>query len=125
MKIISTRAHGIYDYIIGIIITGSPWLFGFAAAGAETWIPVFLGIGGIAYSLFTRYELSISPVISMRTHLWLDILSGILLASSPWLFGFRDFVYMPHLILGVVIVGTAVITNPDFDAEVRTHEHSK
>ncbi len=46
----------------------------------------------------------------MPTHLTLDLLSGVLLAASPWLFGFSGFVYVPHLVLGVLEVGAALMT---------------
>ena len=78
-----------------------PWLFDFAAGGAETWIFVALGAGAIAYSLLTNYELGINRTIPMRTHLTLDIASGILLAVSPWLFGFADYIWAPHVFFGV------------------------
>lgn len=46
----------------------------------------------------------------MPTHLMLDLGSGLLLAASPWLFGFADGtattdgVWVPHLVLGLVEV---------------------
>jgi hypothetical protein len=110
MRFISTKAHGVMDYLMGVLLIASPWLFDFARGGAETWVPVILGAGAIVYSLMTDYELSMSRSISMKTHLTLDLLSGILLAASPWLFGFNDFVYTPHLILGILEIGAALMT---------------
>jgi hypothetical protein len=37
-------------------------------------------------------------------------MSGILLAASPWIFGFADTVYLPHLILGIAEIGAALMT---------------
>ena len=110
MRVLTTRAHGIMDYLMGILLIAAPWLFDFARGGAETWVPVVLGAGAILYSLITDYEYSVSKTISMRTHLTLDLLSGILLAASPWLFGFSDFVYLPHLILGILEIGASLMT---------------
>src|SRR5687767_11150337 len=98
MKIISTRVHGVLDYLMGALLIAAPWLFDFARNGAETWVPVILGAGAILYSLMTDYEYSVSRSISMKTHLNLDLFSGIFLAASPWIFGFNDYVYMPHLV---------------------------
>ena len=106
----STRTHGILDYIVGILLIAAPWLFGFAQGGAETWIPVLLGIGALFYSLLTDYEFGIWRVIPMKTHLALDMASGVFLAASPWLFGFADLVYMPHLLVGLVEIGAAAMT---------------
>jgi hypothetical protein len=41
----------------------------------------------------------------------LDLVSGILLAASPWIFGFSDYVYMPHLILGLFEIGASMMTD--------------
>jgi SPW repeat len=40
----------------------------------------------------------------------LDLGSGILLAVSPWLFGFADQVWAPHLVIGLIEIGTALMT---------------
>jgi hypothetical protein len=110
MKIISTRVHGVLDYLVSALLIASPWLFDFARGGAETWVPVILGAGAILYSLMTDYEYSISRSISMKTHLNLDLFSGVFLAASPWIFGFNDYVYVPHLVLGILEIGAALMT---------------
>ena len=110
MRFIPTRIHGVADYLIGVLLIAAPWLFGFARNGAETWVPVILGVGVIGYSLFTQYELGAVGVIPMGTHLVLDVVGGLLLTASPWLFGFADVIWMPHVIVGVLEVGTALMT---------------
>jgi hypothetical protein len=110
MRFITTRAHGVIDYVMGVLIMASPWFLGFARGGAETWVPVIVGGAGLVYSLFTRYELGVVKSITMPVHLMLDLLSGIFLALSPWIFGFSDEVYMPHLIFGILEVGPSLTT---------------
>lgn len=111
MKMISTRTHGMLDYTMGILLIISPWLFNFAAvSGAAVWVPLILGIGVILYSLFTNYEYGVVRVLTMRTHLWLDGLGGAILALSPWIFGFAEFVFLPHLLLGIAEIGAAMMT---------------
>ena len=112
MKIISTRVHGMLDYTMGLLLIISPWLLGFAEGGPATSVPVVLGAGAIVYSLLTNYELGAAQVISMPAHLWLDGICGLILALSPWLFGFAEYVYLPHLILGILEVGAAAMTDP-------------
>jgi len=122
MRVISTRVHGMLDYLVGALLIAAPWLFGFADGGAETWVPVVLGAGAIVYSLFTDYELGMVRSIPMPTHLMLDIGSGVLLAVSPWLFGFADRVWEPHLIVGLIEIGTALMTRRvPADRARRTH----
>ena len=101
------------DYLMGVALVAAPWLFDFAENGAETWVPVILGVSAIIYSVLTDYEMSLSRVISMRTHLWLDVASGIFLAASPWIFGFADQVYLPHVILGIIEVGAGLFTKTE------------
>src|SRR5215217_1993534 len=124
MKFIGTKTHGYLDYIMGILLIASPWIFDFDAGGAETWIPVILGAGMILYSLFTDYELGASRQISMRTHLMLDLVGGALLAVSPWLFGFADYVWEPHLFLGLVEVAASLMTKRHPSTERSTHRHT-
>ena len=44
------------DYLMGVIRIASPWIFNFNRGGAETIVPVVLGIAVILYSLITDYE---------------------------------------------------------------------
>jgi len=106
----NTRTHGILDYIVGAILAVSPWVFGFAEGGVETWLPVSLGILAVAYSLVTNYELGLIRIVPMSMHLVLDFLSGVLLAASPWVFGFADRVFAPHLSFGVMEISAALMT---------------
>jgi len=89
------------DYLAGIVLIIAPWLFGFNEGGAKTWVPVILGVAAIAYSLLTDYELGVMRVLPMPAHLMLDFGSGAFLALSPWLFGFNDDVWVPHVVLGI------------------------
>jgi len=110
MRFISTRAHGVLDYLMGIALIISPWVLNFNRGGAETYIPIIVGATALFYSLFTDYEMGLVKSISMKTHLTLDVLSGIFLALSPWLFGFHDTVYAPHLIFGILEIGAGLMT---------------
>jgi hypothetical protein len=110
MKILSTKAHGILDYLMGALMVASPRIFHLGRSGAETWLPILLGAGMILYSLFTKYEFGVSRSINMKSHLKLDIISGLFLAISPWLFDFNDFAYRPHLLLGLALVVVALVT---------------
>jgi hypothetical protein len=117
MRFVPTRAHGVLDYGAGLLLTFSPWIFNFNYGGAETWIPFILGALAIVASLFTDYELSLSKNIPMKTHLTLDLLSGVFLLASPWIFGFADTVYLPHVLFGLLEIGASLTTKtrPSYD----------
>lgn len=125
MRFIPTRVHGVMDYIVGALLIASPWLFGFAAGGAETWVPVVLGAMTLVMSLMTDYELGLVPKIGVRMHLNMDLISGILLAASPWLFGFADYIWAPHLIFGLleIIVSLTTLTSPALHADRSSAGH--
>jgi hypothetical protein len=110
MRFVSTKIHGVLDYMMSIVLMGSPWLLGFARAGGETWIPVILGVIMLVYSLFTDYEYGALKILPVKAHLFIDLLSGALLAASPWIFGFADYVFLPHLVLGIAEIGAALVT---------------
>ena len=110
MRFIPTRVHGVLDYLVGALLIAAPWLLNFDRGGAETWVPVILGIGALVYSFLTNYELGIIRRIPVGTHLGLDVVSGVLLALSPWLFGFSSYVFWPHLILGIFEIIAALTT---------------
>jgi hypothetical protein len=110
MRFIPTRIHGMMDYLVGVLLIAAPWLFDFDRGGAETWVPVILGAGVILYSLFTDYELGAVRRLSMPTHLMLDFGGGLLLAVSPWLFGFSEYVSTPHLVVGLIEMATSLMT---------------
>jgi len=102
--------HGVADYVVGLLLLAAPYLFGFANGQIEQWLPMVLGALLIVYSLLTRYELGAVHLIPMPVHLWLDGLSGLLLAASPWLFGFADRVFWPHLIVGLIEIVASLTT---------------
>ena len=120
MRFIPTKVHGMLDYLMGVLLIASPWIFGFADEGAAAWVPVVLGAGTILYSLITDYELGVKRMLPMPMHLMLDAGGGVLLAISPWIFGFADEVWVPHVVLGIVEVGAALMTRtePETDHEI-------
>jgi hypothetical protein len=102
MKIITTKVHGCLDYTVAILLIISPWALRFSYNRTATIVMVLSGLITILYSLITDYEYSVARLISMKTHLILDALSALLLIISPWLFGFHEDVYLPHVIFGIV-----------------------
>lgn len=105
-----TRTHGYADYLVGIVLILAPYILGFADGTAAQWVPQILGAGAIVYSLLTDYELGVVRAIPMPVHLGLDFASGLLLLASPWLFGFADRIFWPHVLFGLVEIGASLVT---------------
>jgi hypothetical protein len=113
MRFIPTRFHAPLDYIVGAALIAAPWIFQFSEHTAATVIPIVLGIGLIAYSLFTDYELGVWRVFPMSVHNLYDVGAGAFLAASPWIFGFADEaakVWVLHLIVGLAAVVLGLTT---------------
>ena len=113
MRFIPTRFHAPLDYIVGAVLIAAPWIFQFSEHGAATAISIVLGIGLIAYSLFTNYELGVWKVAPMAVHNLIDIVAGALLAASPWIFGFADEgtnAWVPFVVIGVAAIFLGLTT---------------
>ena len=121
MRFISSRAHGVLDYLVGILLILAPRLLGFQDTGAASQIPIFLGIATIVYSLLPRYELGLIRVLPFGVHLGIDLIAGIFLAASPWLFGFADRVWAPHLIVGLLEIFVSLATRRDVVLPAQAH----
>lgn len=111
MDLISTKTHGYLDYLMGFFLIIAPFAFRLESQSTEAIIFYVLGVTMLFVSAITDYELGFIKSIPMKSHLTLDLVSGIFLAASPWLFDFANVVYLPHLILGPMEVGAAMITN--------------
>lgn len=113
MRFIPTKFHAPLDYIVGAALIAAPWIFQFSQHTAATVVPIVLGIGLIAYSLFTNYELGVWKVTPMAVHNLFDVGAGAVLAASPWIFGFADQsvnVWVPHVIVGLAAVFLGLTT---------------
>lgn len=111
MKFISRKIHAVLDYASGLLLIASPWLLGFADVETAKWVAIIVGVMILAMSFITDYEGGGKKILAMSTHLTIDVITGIFLAASPWLFGFNEFVYLPHLILGILEVGAGLFTD--------------
>lgn len=98
MRFISTKIHGILDYVMGFALV-MPWILRYEGVAAVT--ASLLGVTLLVYSFMTDYELGGIKVISMPAHLVIDALSGIFLAASPWIFAFEDNWKIPFLAAGI------------------------
>ncbi|WP_057938640.1 SPW repeat protein [Algoriphagus resistens] len=110
MRFIDSKTHGILDYLSVVLFVASPWIFGFANEGTAMWIPVIIGVAVLLMSLMTDYELAAARIIPFTTHLTMDVIAGLFLIISPWVFDFADVVKWPHVALGVFAVGAGLFT---------------
>jgi hypothetical protein len=114
IRFVPTRVHGVLDYVVGLALILAPNIFQFAnVGGAAVLIPRVLGVVLIVYSLITRYELGVIKLISMRYHLMIDFLAALLLALSPFLFGFSNKepnAWLPHVVVGIAVLVVVIVS---------------
>jgi hypothetical protein len=114
-KAVSPKTHAIIGYLVGIVLFFAPNIFGFNDnGGAAVAIPRIVAIVLLISELTSANGLSLLGVISMRAHVIMDVVAGLFLAVSPWLFGFYNQgsnAWLPHLIAGLMYTGLASITS--------------
>ena len=123
MRFLPLKVHNALDFIVGIALILAPNIFGFSdVGGAAVMIPRLIGVASIVMGLFTDgYGFAIAKIIPLKIHLAVDFLAGVLLAVSPWLFGFADEdanAWLPHVVVGLALVVVSLTTQ--MPASVRT-----
>jgi hypothetical protein len=73
-KPISTKAHGVLDYMTAAFLHTLPRVMGWS--DNVTRVLDAAGAGATGYSLMTDYELGLVKAMPMKAHLTLDALSG-------------------------------------------------
>jgi hypothetical protein len=83
MRIISTKSHGILDYLSVGLLFGVPRVLKWNRT--LTNLLTGAALTTLVYSFFTRYEMGMVKSLPMEMHLGLDAMSGMALCASPLL----------------------------------------
>lgn len=121
MKVLSSKTHTIIGLVVGVALIAAPWIFQFDEVEPAKWVAIVIGAFSILSELTSTSPSSPLKLVPMRIHLAMDVVAGIVLALSPWIFGFADEdanAWVPHLIVGILLIGYALMTRTD-DAVVR------
>lgn len=112
---ISTRMHTAIGAVVGVALLFAPMLFGFADNHAASLVSYMVGAFIIVNELITTSPFSLIKLVPMKIHVMLDVVTGIFLLASPWIFGFMDnddlSQWLPHVVVGVMVVGYALLTD--------------
>lgn len=118
MRFLPTRIHGMIDYAAAAVLILLPWVLDWPN-DVRTLLTI-LGLGVLAYSLVTAYELGIKPILSVPGHLLLDLLGGIVLIASPLLLSVDDTgISATLIVIGVFEVAASLITQRSPEDPVR------
>ena len=127
MKLLSSKTHTIIGLVVGVALLLAPWLFGFNDVESAALVARLVGLFIIINELITTSDASPLKLVPMGTHIVIDCLTGAFLALSPWLFGFATLsanVWVPHVIVGLLVIGYALATNPSKDSHGSTAVYS-
>jgi hypothetical protein len=111
MKRMSTRTHGLIDYITGATLIALP---GFITCRQKTQALLqAAGAAATAYSAVTKYERGMIKLMPMKTHLTLDALSGAMLLTSAFLMDDEDPA-IRNVVAGIGLfeIAAAALTEP-------------
>jgi len=111
MGLISSKTHGVLDYAVGIMLIIVPLIPEDTTRFREVWVAVILGAFTCLYSVLTNYGLGRFKVLSMRSHLLLDVISALLLAASPWIFNFYERIYLPFVLVGIFEIVVVLLSD--------------
>ncbi len=113
LRVIPTSVHGVIDYVAGGALYATPALLGLGDVPASARTLRLASAGAIGSSLMTDYEAGVVKLVPMPVHLTLDVMSGALVAASPWLFGFAgngSRYWVPHALMGATEVLIALMS---------------
>jgi len=116
MRIITEKVHTVIGLVVGVLLVFSPTLFNFADNEAASMVPIWVGIFIVLNELITTSPYSPLKLVPMRIHILIDVITGLFLLVSPWLFNFMNndepSQWVPHVVVGLLIIGYALLTRP-------------
>ncbi|MEJ7626875.1 MAG: hypothetical protein WKF35_08430 [Ferruginibacter sp.] len=119
MKILSSKAHGVLDYLFAAFLLLSPTLFGME--GNLSTITYVLGAAHLLITVMTDFELGLIKLIPFRIHGLIEIFVAVaLIGLAFWFYNNEsEFGFYYYLALAGIILIVFVIT--DFKSEKITH----
>lgn len=117
MKVISSKVHGLLDYVTVVFLLLSPTLFNMQGA-----LAIFTYVlGGIHFLLtaLTAFELGVIKVIPFRLHGLIEIFVAIALTAVAFWFRSQDIPLGYHFYLALATIILLVFTLTDFSSAGR------
>lgn len=115
-KPISTKTHGVLDYLTVGFALAFPRLLG--CNRRFTNAVTTLALGKLAYAMMTRHELGLMKAIPMKTHLVLDSIGGATLTALPFLTDEDDPAAMCCAVgMGIFDIAAAPLSETEMEHE--------
>jgi hypothetical protein len=104
------RACSALHYAAALLFLLTPVLSGTATHGPQTWVPLGLGALMAGVTFAARERIGSARLVGGSTRQNFELAGSTLLVLSPWLFGFADLTWRPHLLVGQVGIGVSILT---------------
>jgi len=120
-------AHQVIEPVAALLLIAAPWIFGFSDNDTATTLSVIVGVVVLVTGMSTRWRMSLVKLIPLRTHFMMDVGVGIALIVLPFVAGFSDHGGATRffVIVGVLELGTALMTRWDQREEVGTQRRTR
>lgn len=85
---IPLHTHAAIEPVAAIVLIASSWIFGFSNSSSAQALTIVIGAIMLVSGSMTDWRLALRRIIPLRVHFATDIVLGIVLVVSPWVFGF-------------------------------------
>ena len=117
---ITPTVHGILDYVSGASLLAAPAVLGLQGRPSGLALRA-VGTNALVGGAITKSSVGVVKVVPLKAHLAMDAVTGVALAASPWLLGFKGEKktgarsWVPHVVVGASLVGGALLTRSTGD----------
>jgi hypothetical protein len=85
---VTLNMHAAIEPIAAIVLIASPWIFGFSDNSTAKIVMIVIGAIMLISGSMTDWRLSLTRLIPLRVHFMTDLVLGVVLVISPFIFGF-------------------------------------
>ena len=82
-------AHGVYEYVLGVLFIAAPFLFNFDS-GSATGISIAVGVALLVLAAVSEGPTGLVQQLPSTVHVTIDALLAIFLIAGPFILGFSD-----------------------------------
>ena len=123
---IPLKVHNVIDYILGVALVATPYVFDFSHIVFARTVFLVLGVGLIGYSLITDYYYSLAKILPLSMHMTFDVVAGVFVMLAPSIYGYREdltgFQNALHFVYGLGAIGLVALTRQrTVPPELRAH----
>jgi SPW repeat-containing protein len=99
-------AHGLFEYLAGILFIAAPFTFAFDAEAAPTILSILVGAGVLVLAVVTDSPTGLVRSLPLASHVVIDYVLAVFLIVSPFIFGFSD---QENALAFFVVIGVAYL----------------